>query len=246
MRSFSLAAYEERVPIRIGSLSQCFSARHAGVEVLLKQLLPAFARVPSIASAWLQCAEENSRFDHPGCLQVLDWGDALGESYLSLPALPALSVRELLAAAAKSGVWPSAQAVVSIATDALIALAYVHGGFELAHLDLDPHALLLRKDGSVLLTEFGMWRALPAEAATRERFDRGRVAYLSPELTKSLPGDVRSDIFSLGAVLYELLGKQRPFQGATQLVTAMAIAEGRRRPLRELAPEAPELRDVRR
>jgi hypothetical protein len=245
MRSFPLAEYDQRVPIRIGSLSQCFTAQHSAhgesTEVLLKQLLPAFARVPAIATAWLDRAEENSRFDHPGCSKVLDWGEALGEAYLTLSAVPALSLRELLQAASKSGLWPAPEAVVAIAQAVLEALAYVHVGFGLAHLDLDPHAVLLRKDGSLLLTEFGMWRALPPEAATRERFDRGRVAYLCPELTKSLAGDARSDVFSLGAILYELLGRQRPFQGATQLVTAMAIAEGRRRPLHELAPAAPEV-----
>jgi serine/threonine protein kinase len=242
MRSFPLAEYEQRVPIRIGSLSQCFAAQHAGgEEVLLKQLLPAFARVPAIASAWLECAEHNSRLDHPGCSRVLEWGEALGESYLTLPMAAAVPLRELLQAATKAALWPSLEAVVAIAEGALSALAHAHAEFGLSHLDLDPHALLLRKDGSVLLTEFGMWRALPAEAATRERFDRGRVAYLCPELTKSLAGDARSDVFSLGAILYELISKERPFHGATQLVTAMAIAEGRRRPLRELAPQAPEL-----
>jgi hypothetical protein len=242
MRSFPLAEYEQRVPIRIGSLSQCFVAQHAGgEEVLLKQLLPAFARVPPIASAWLECAEQNSRLDHPGCSRVLEWGEALGESYLTLSMVAAAPLRELLQAATKAAVWPRFEAVVAIAEGALSALAHAHAELGLSHLDLDPHALLLRKDGSVLLTEFGMWRALPAETATRERFDRGRVAYLCPELTKSLAGDARSDVFSLGAILYELIGKERPFQGATQLVTAMAIAEGRRRPLRELAPHAPEV-----
>jgi hypothetical protein len=242
MRSFPLAEYEQRVPIRIGSLSQCFAAQHAGrEEVLLKQLLPAFARVPAIASAWLECAEQNSRLDHPGCSRVLEWGEALGESYLTLPMAAAAPLRELLQAATKAALWPSLEAVVAIAEGALSALAHAHAEFGMAHLDLDPHAVLLRKDGSVLLTEFGMWRALPAEAATRERFDRGRVAYLCPELTKSLAGDARSDVFSLGAILYELISKERPFHGATQLVTAMAIAEGRRRPLRELAPQAPEM-----
>jgi hypothetical protein len=242
MRSFPLAEYEQRVPIRIGSLSQCFAAQHAGgEEVLLKQLLPAFARVPAIASAWLECAEQNSRLDHPGCSRVLEWGEALGESYLTLPMAAAAPLRELLQAASKAALWPRLEAVVAIAEGALSALAHAHAELGLAHLDLDPHALLLRKDGSVLLTEFGMWRALPAEAATRERFDRGRVAYLCPELTKSLAGDARSDVFSLGAILYELISKERPFHGATQLVTAMAIAEGRRRPLRELAPQAPEV-----
>jgi Protein kinase domain len=242
MRSFPLDEYEQRVPIRIGSLSQCFAAQTAaGEEVLLKQLLPAFARVPSVASAWLARAEENSRLDHPGCTKVLDWGEALGESYLTLPVVAAVSLRELLSAAAKAGVWPSAEAVIAVAVGALSALAHAHAECALLHLDLDPHSVLLRKDGTVLLTEFGMWRALPAEAATRERFDRGRVAYLCPELTKSLDGDARSDVFSLGAILYELIGRERPFHGATQLVTAMAIAEGRRRALRELAPQAPEV-----
>jgi hypothetical protein len=242
MRSFPLAEYEQRVPIRIGSLSQCFTAQHgSGEEVLLKQLLPAFARVPAIAASWLERAEQNSRLDHPGCSRVLDWGEALGESYLTLPLVAAASLRELLQAAAKAALWPQPEAVVAIAQGVLTALAHAQTQFGLPHLDIDPHAVLLRKDGSVLLTEFGMWRALPAESATRERFDRGRVAYLCPELTKSLEGDARSDVFSLGAILYELLGKERPFHGATQLVTAMAIAEGRRRPLRELAPHAPEV-----
>jgi serine/threonine-protein kinase len=111
---------------------------------------------------------------------------------------------------------------------------------KLAHLDVCPASVIVRSNGSIALTEFSMWDALtPAEAA-RLRFDRARVAHLSPEIAKSLPGDARSDVFSVGAILYELLSGQRPFTGATQLLVALAIADGRRKPLAEVAPGVPE------
>lgn len=244
MRSISLDEYRDRAPLRVGCLSQCFSAECTteGVldVVLVKQLLPALARDPEIAARWLSLAEENTRLQHPGCVQVLDFGLDHGEAYVVLDQVRGSSLRELLLAAQQSELWPSVEAVVALAQGALEALAHAHE-LGLAHLDLDPHALILQRDGSVVLTEFGMWQALPAANATRERFDKGRVAYLAPELAKSQPGDLRSDVFSLGVILYELLAKKRPFQGPTQLVTAMLIAEGKRQPLAEAAPDVPEL-----
>ena len=227
----------------MGCLCQCFSAECTteGVTepVLIKQLLPALSREPAVAASWLAIVEENTALQHPGCIKVLDYGLADGEAYMVLEHVVGASLRELLQRAQQSELWPNQEGVVAIAQAALEALS--HGQeVGLAHLDLDPHALILQRDGNVVLTEFGMWRALPTASATRERFDKGRVAYLAPELVKAQEADVRSDVFSLGVILYELLARKRPFQGATQLVTAMMIAEGKRKPLRELAPQLSE------
>src|SRR5690606_6572685 len=110
----------------------------------------------------------------------------------------------------------------------------------LSHLDLCPQSVLLRDDASVVVTEFGMWESLDAAEAARRRFDLGRVHYLSPELARSLAGDARSDVFSVGAMLYELLAGERPFQARTQLLVAIAIAEGKRKSLREVDASFPE------
>lgn len=244
MRSFPLDDYGNRAPLRVGCLSQCFSAECTteGVTepVLLKQLLPALLREGDTAASWLAIAQQNTALQHPGCTTVLDFGMANGEAYVAFELLPGTSLRQLLLGAQQTDIWPSTEAVVAIAQGVLETLC--HGQEAgLAHLDLDPHSVILSRDGRVVVTEFGMWRALPSAIATRERFDKGRVAYLAPELVKGQEADGRADVFSLGVILYELLGKKRPFHGPTQLVTAMLIAEGKRAPLRELAPELPEV-----
>jgi serine/threonine-protein kinase len=241
VRTFSLASYTHREALRSGVLTQSFLAVHHAYaqRVVLKQLLPTFATNRDIRERWLVLAAANQTLAAADRSIVLESGESDGAAYLAVEHVAGLGLDVLLRQQSGAPVEPGV--AVRIASAILEQLASAQErGLNVAHLDVAPHSVIVRDDGAVVLTEHGLWNALsPAEGA-RVRFDRGRVPYLSPELAKSLAGDLRSDVFSTGCILFELLTGSRPFAGNTQLVLALAIAEGKRKTLHELGTKVPE------
>ncbi len=245
VRTFPLASYSVLEALRVGGLTQSYLTRcvatHGHERAVLKQLLPSFSDDPSLTERWLHKAEQNAAVSHPGCARVLDWGRCNGEAYLAVEYVEGVGLKHILRALRGAGERLPLSVAVYVARSALDALAHGHDLLPpLPHLDVSPYSLIVKPAGALSLTEFGMWDALGPADVARLRFDRGRVNYVSPEQAKSQPAGARSDVFSLGMVLHEMLVGHLPFAGATQLVVAMAIAENKRKPLRELAPSLPQ------
>lgn len=131
--------------------------------------------------------------------------------------------------------------VVEIIAQAAEALdhAHQHG---VVHRDVKPSNLLLRPSGRVLLADFGLSRDEAMGSLTRTGEVAGSLPYMSPEQTRSLKDriDHRTDIYSLGVVLYELLALRRPFEAGTSVELIKRISEGPYRPLRSRVPDVPE------
>jgi serine/threonine protein kinase len=214
----------------------------AGDEVrVIKQLAPSVTVDNGLVARWLQVAALNADLQHPACTQVEDWGVYEGAAYVVSRQASGVALRVLLEAVQASGASLAAELVAPIGVMILEALDYAQRREPaLLHLDLDLEGITVRSDGSVVLPEFALWSVLSPKDVARCRFDSGRVQYCSPELVQSREGDCRSDVFSVGAVLYQLLTGELPFVGTTQLVVAMAIADGKRVAVRTRAPDAPE------
>lgn len=202
-----------------------------------KQLAPELAREAETATRWLDTAARNARLSHPACAQVVDWGRAGDDAFVVSRWDAALSLRTLLSSEEDGALAPDIAVYVGCALLEASAHAHTDG---LAHLDLDPDGVLVRHDGSLRLPEFGLWGALPPRDVARRRLACARVHYVSPELVRGQSVDARSDVFSIGTMLCELLTGRRPFAGATQLVVALAIAEGRRARVAAQAPALPD------
>jgi hypothetical protein len=245
VKAFERARYSLVSPLRVGGLAQSFlfdRERDGFAErVLLKQLLPTFASRSEVASAWLTRAEQASGVTHPHVVRVLDWGLDGQDAVVVVEHVESVSLDSMLRTLKADGSTLALGTALEIGRAVLSALGCIHDTAPgLLHLDVAPQSVLLAADGRIMLTEPGLWGALPAVEAARVRFDRGRAPYQSPEQTTGSAGDARSDLFAAGVVLYELLCGRRPFEGATQLVIAMAISEGRVTPLRSVAPQLPE------
>jgi serine/threonine-protein kinase len=239
--TFSLASYTHREPLRVGALTQSFLASHPAhaERVVLKQLLPAFATNAETRERWLSLAAANLAPSAPSAFSVLESGECDGAAYLAVEHVQGVGLDMLLRR--QRGTPVEVSIAVRIGTAILEQLVNAQQrGLSFAHLDVAPHSVIVRDDGSVVLTEHGLWNCLSSADAARLRFDKGRVPYLPPELAKSLAGDSRSDVFSTAAILFELLAGTRAFVGNTQLILALAIAEGKRKTLHELRPEVPE------
>jgi serine/threonine-protein kinase len=130
-----------------------------------------------------------------------------------------------------------------IALDLAYALEHAHGS--LIHRDISPSNILLSRSGETKLADFGIAKAIDNAAVTASRSAKGKIPYMSPEYMRSETTDGRSDLFSLGVVLFEAAAGVRPFDGAHDVETMQKILDGDRLALEEVAPDVPPaLREV--
>jgi dienelactone hydrolase len=214
--------------------------RKLGRPVALKVLRPELAA--SIGpERFLREIEIAARLTHPNILPLHDCGDADGLLYYTMPYLEGESLRNRLSREAQLPLEDALQ----IARETAEALAYAHEQ-GIVHRDIKPENILLQ-DGHALVADFGIARAVSAaeaESLTETGLAIGTPTYMSPEQGAGNPTiDGRSDIYSLGCVLYEMLGGEAPYLGGTpQAVIAKKLADPipRVSVLRETVPPAVE------
>ncbi|HET7787435.1 MAG TPA: protein kinase [Myxococcales bacterium] len=186
-----------------------------------------------------------AQLSHPNVLTVYDAGpkDHEGEPYLVCELLEGITLREKAASP-----LPLTEAL-EIATQVAAGLAAAHA-LEIVHRDLKPENVFITRDGRVKLIDFGIAKpllpveTLSAEAsasadpglATAEGRMLGTVGYMAPEQVRGAQVDRRADVFSFGAVLYELVSGHRAFQGPTPYATSLAILESAPAPLPHSIP----------
>ena len=130
-----------------------------------------------------------------------------------------------------------------IAADVCRALAYAHSKTDgtrplgIVHRDISPHNVLLSEQGEIKLTDFGIAKAMNKREQTGTGVVKGKVAFMSPEQAMGKPIDQRSDLFSLGTVLYLLMVRARPFEGPTDLETLLRVQKGDFTPPEAVAPD---------
>jgi serine/threonine protein kinase len=194
-------------------------------------------------ASFLREACTSAQLRHANIVQVLDFGVADTSHYLALELVDGLDLRALLRRRAGSDPFEP-EMVVLIAGDLLQALDHAHGGSQqrevIVHRDLSPSNVLASRAGEIKLTDFGIARALGQTQHTATGIIKGKVPYLPPEYIERGEFTARSDLFSLGVLLHELLTGKRPFDGESDLDTVRRILAGQRPPLRELAPHAPD------
>jgi serine/threonine-protein kinase PpkA len=147
------------------------------------------------------------RLKHPSIVDVYDWGNAEDFHYIVTEYFPSgsleLRIRNLMT------VKDSVDIFLQIAG----ALVVVHSA-GLCHRDLKPANVMMRQDGRIVLIDFGLAKRLDAGITSAGEV-RGSPYYISPEQAEGAPVDPRSDLYSLGVILYEMLTGQRPFRGST-------------------------------
>jgi serine/threonine protein kinase len=185
----------------------------------------------------LEEARVHSLVRHANVVSLLDVvEDDAGRLVIVLEWVRGSDLRSLQS---RSPMEPSIAA--SVARSLCLALASaqraVFGG--VVHRDVTPHNVLVSSEGEVKLADFGIARALSREPWTRSGHVKGKCAYIAPELVRGELPDTRSDMFSLGVLLYELLSGQRPFGGQSFLSQLDAVVSGVHVPLAERAPDTP-------
>ena len=236
-----LGAYEVISPIGAGGMGEVFRARDArlGRDVAIKILPESVARDPDRLARFEREAQSVASLSHPNIVAVFEFGQqptASGppQPFVVMELLDGETLRERLG----SGALPVRKAL-DIATQLARGLAAAHDK-NLIHRDLKPENIFLLADGQVKILDFGLARAIDTPAATSgatETIARtdpgtvlGTVGYMAPEQVRGGAVDARTDLFALGAVLYEMLTGSRAFHRDTHAETLTAI-------LREDPPE---------
>jgi serine/threonine-protein kinase len=217
--------------LAVGGMAEVFLGRTLGAEgfsrpVAIKRVLAGFSENPEFAELFVSEAQLTARLQHPNIVSVLDFDrDADGRLFLVMELVDGTDLRGLLA----TGPLPFSL-VIHLGVEILRGLAYAHAlpdaGDQvrgLVHRDISPHNVLLSWEGAVKVSDFGIAKARAATAATATATVRGKPAYMSPEQAKGQPLDGRSDLFSVGAILFEMLCSRPLFPTGDMIETIACL-----------------------
>jgi serine/threonine protein kinase len=225
-----LGPYEILAPLGAGGMGEVYRARDVRLnrDVAIKVLPAAFVRDAERLRRFQQEAQAVAALNHPNILAVHDFGEHDGSPYLVTELLEGETLREKL----RPGALPVRKATEYGAQVARgLAAAHEKG---IVHRDLKPENVFVTRDGRVKILDFGLAKLIQPEGAvlhdaatlasrTEPGVVMGTVGYMSPEQVKGETADHRSDLFSFGAILYEMLSGKRAFHGDTAVETMSAI-----------------------
>jgi hypothetical protein len=230
-----VAQYEIIERIGAGGMGVVFRARDTRLQrtVALKFLPRQHVAGAAAASRLLREARAASVLEHPGIATIYEVGDdGAGSGFIAMAWCAGDTLRHIMAKRALS-----VHEAVSIAQQVAAALAAAHAA-GVVHRDVKPGNIIIAPDGSAKLVDFGIAR-LAGEDVTVAGTTVGTVAYMSPEQTRGAAPDVRTDVWSLGVVLYEALAGRRPFGGTDDAVVINAIRHDGPEPLGTARPDVP-------
>src|SRR5262252_3101487 len=199
-----------------GGMAEIFLAIQHGAEgfqkqVVLKRILTQYSADPQFRNMLLDEAHISMSLQHSNIVQVLDLGVAAGRYFLALELIDGWDLEKILQRANAAGmVWPAALAL-HVTACVCRALAYAHGksrdgkALGIVHRDISPNNVLISDQGEVKLTDFGIAKAQRKREQTAAGVIKGKVAYMSPEQALGTTVDKRSDIFSVGSMLYRMV-----------------------------------------
>jgi serine/threonine protein kinase len=209
-------------------MAEVYLARGPDGMVALK--LVAAAGDPGAEQRFRHEAQLSASLRHPNVAQVLDVGlteDAL--YFLAMELVHGATLREVLASAARNGYELPLGFGIGVVAAAAAGLHHAHersgprGPLGIVHRDVSPSNIMIGVDGCVKLIDFGIARSHVAKRDTARGMVKGKPGYMSPEQLAEEPVDRRSDIFSLGVVLFEATTQTRAFAASTEVATARRV-----------------------
>ncbi len=225
--------------IAVGGMAEIFLARQAGLEgfektIVIKRIRPHLSKQPNFVKMFLNEAKLAAQLNHPNIVQIYDLGK-IGESYfIAMEYIFGRDMRRIIPKADALGIpFPMVYAL-KIASSVCEGLYYAHARTDLygnalniVHRDVTPENIFVSFDGTVKVLDFGIAKAANQIEQTRAGEIKGKLSYMSPEQCMGKTLDNRSDIFSLGVVLYEWLTGFKLFTGDSEVAILKSITEGK-------------------
>ena len=232
-----LGKYEVLRRIASGGMAEIFLGRFSGIEgierlVVLKRIMPSLARTKHYVRMFLDEARITAGLHHPNIVQIHDIGDEDGIPFFAMELLKGHDVRKVTRTAEEKGIALGLEQGLTIAINVCAALHYAHEAsgadgraLNIVHRDVSPHNIFITYDGSVKLMDFGIAKSDSRRVRTRTGALKGKITYMSPEQCRQDLVDRRSDVFSLGIVLWELTTGKRLYKRESELDVLKAIVE---------------------
>ncbi|MGE0403895.1 MAG: serine/threonine-protein kinase, partial [Kofleriaceae bacterium] len=235
LRGNASAQYELLARLAQGGMAEIFLARANGLAgferyVVLKRIRPERDDDPRWVTMFLDEARLAAQLQHPNIAQVFDLGQIGDSFFYTMEFVHGEDVLDVLSRTSALGQRMPLHISLAVAAGACTGLAYAHDRhgvdgqpLHIVHRDISPANLMVSFDGVVKVLDFGVAKARNRDTKTEAGTIMGKVAYLSPEQCQTNEIDHRSDLFSLGIVLYEMVTHVRPFKRGTDYETLAAI-----------------------
>ncbi len=231
--------YEVQQRIGRGGMADVFLARDLLLDrpVAIKVLFSEFATDPNFVERFRREAQSAANLNHPNIVGVYDWGRQGPTYFMAMEYVPGRTLADILKANGKL----DPQQASDIGSEVAAALGFAHKN-GVVHRDVKPANILIANDGRVKVADFGIARALNSAAEqdlTQVGAVMGTATYFSPEQAQGGQPDPRSDLYSLGVVLYEMTGGRPPFSGENPVAIAYKQVHDQPQPLNQLTPTIP-------
>jgi len=241
--------------IAVGGMAEIFLARQEGLEgfektICIKRIRPHLSSQPGFVRMFLNEAKLAAQLTHPNIAQIYDLG-RINESYfIAMEYIPGRDMSRIIPKAGKVGIpFPMVYAL-RIASSVCEGLNYAHtktdaygNDLHVVHRDVTPENIIVSWNGSVKIVDFGIAKANTQIEQTRAGEIKGKLSYMSPEQAMGKHLDHRSDVFSLGSVIYEWVTGYKLFTGENEMAILKSIIDGKIYPpsyFNEDVPEAVE------
>ena len=233
--------YALEMPIGSGGMADVYRAKDQLLErtVAVKILHRQYENDTEFIARFQREAKAAARITHPNIVNVYDVGVAEGRHYIVMEYVPGRTLKERI----KEEVVLPVPEALRIAGQIASALAQAHAD-RLVHCDIKPHNILVMPDGTVKVADFGIARAVTESTMTYNDSVMGSVHYFSPEQASGTTITPKSDVYSLGIVLYEMLTGHVPFDGNTAVSIARRHLDEEPQPLHSILPGIPPVVDA--
>ena len=237
--------------IAIGGMAELFRAKLTGAQgfeklIAVKKILPNLSREANLVTAFIDEAKLAALLHHENIIQIYDFGSMDDQYFIAMEYLFGKDLRTITRTAGARDLALGLENILYIVSRICAGLDYSHHlrdlqgkPLNIIHRDINPQNILITYEGQVKIIDFGIAKAASHNTQTRENLIKGKLAYMSPEQANGQKIDHRSDIFSTGIILYELLAARRMFSGETMHVLSL-VREAEYDPPEEVIPDLPD------
>src|SRR4051812_20698693 len=249
----SEAAQRYRVleKLESGGMAEVFRAESTGLQgfrkqVAIKRVLPHLSEKKNFISMFLDEARLSAQLSHSNCVQVFDIGVGDNAYFIVMEFVDGANLKSIAESLKKQGREFPVSCAAFIALEICKGLSYAHemrdpsgNELHLVHRDMSPPNVLITKHGEIKIVDFGLAKANSQLERSEPGIIKGKFSYLSPEAAMGQDVDLRTDIFAVGIILWELLSGQRLFLGETDFQTVKKVQQAVIPPISQINRDAP-------